>query len=715
MINSGTYNYKNYNFFLLIISISIFLIINHILLSFSYLDKTVLFGWNVSSNHFNYVKQIILFLSTFLFLYYSNILKVEKKHSSNIIKIFITLFILCIFLFNMPEINPDCSRYITEANYLENNGLISVFSWGEDFYVHTDYPTVPFIYSIIFKILGGERIYIQYFNAIIFSLMGISVYLLGTKFFNSEIGYYAAFITGTIPHLIIQVPLTLPDVFLCFIGISTLALYAYFKDTITNNLKVILALLLVVSSIATIHTKIISGFIIILLIILYIFVDYYLHRNKTLLITSLMLFSISIIVYLINLMYNGVFLIQLLNLFTAHMPSTTFSPYVVYFKYSIFFQIGVVILLLVLIQLYYLFTEHDIKLKLNIIFLYAWILIPLIIFYNTRLRYVMFVYPAIGLLASKSIYNIKNKCKSKNINLFCKILLILIISNSIALLFALYMPSIDRFTDNNLMDAGNYINNELGAGDSITVFALYDKHQRRYYGTNINILRYHIKKSIRFNYQNFESISTMPDEHIVLISDTLDYRENNKLDSILYNYKLINLYNEGIYGINKPSIVAIFKHKFSDYETVQWNINGEVRNVIYMHPNQSGYNELIIADVLIPKNSTLDFGIAMNPSVWDKDGDGVIFEILVREENHTRKVFYKYINPKINFEERKWNDFKLCLENYDNKHVDIILRVSPNNNPIYDWSGWSSLKFQSCNYKHTPLNASDLYPLVVRW
>jgi hypothetical protein len=120
-------------------------------------------------------------------------------------------------------------------------------------------------------------------------------------------------------------------------------------------------------------------------------------------------------------------------------------------------------------------------------------------------------------------------------------------------------------------------------------------------------------------------------------------------------------------------------------------VNGECRRVIYQHPLPNQPSVISFERVNIPENSTLVFGIALNPYTWNKDGDGVKFEIEIKDikKGSSKIIFSRYIDPKHNRSERKWNDFKIKLSEFSNKTVDIIFKTYPCNNSKYDWAWWS--------------------------
>lgn len=119
-------------------------------------------------------------------------------------------------------------------------------------------------------------------------------------------------------------------------------------------------------------------------------------------------------------------------------------------------------------------------------------------------------------------------------------------------------------------------------------------------------------------------------------------------------------------------------------------IDHESRNVLFEHPTNSVTYTVNLAD-----NSELRFGIGMDPSVWSPDkGDGVGFNIYISQKDMPgvwRRVFYQYLDPKNNPDDRHWKDFSVDLHQYSGQDVKIIFETDPgpNGNSDYDWAGWS--------------------------
>lgn len=129
----------------------------------------------------------------------------------------------------------------------------------------------------------------------------------------------------------------------------------------------------------------------------------------------------------------------------------------------------------------------------------------------------------------------------------------------------------------------------------------------------------------------------------------------------------------------------------ADYVQVQeseFTINSDKRVILFQHPN----SEVVFKDVLIKENAELKFGVGINQPAWDKEGDGVLFEIIIVDEKSQKNViFSRYIDPKNNVEDRKWFDNSLNLKAFAGQRLSLVFKTTdgPKSNRAYDWAGWS--------------------------
>lgn len=205
-----------------------------------------------------------------------------------------------------------------------------------------------------------------------------------------------------------------------------------------------------------------------------------------------------------------------------------------------------------------------------------------------------------------------------------------------------------------------------------------------------------------------ESLTKDMTKLIIYVDFALDGLEDRRFKNYapkLYKWIMDNYYLSEMIGDYQMLKYNGTKHLFFDnydnfiketpgydyIKKVVMNVNGDKRETLFEHPPSA-----IKYKMRIPENSLLNFGIAVDPRVWDKrNGDGVIFEIIIKEGMKENILFSRYINPKVNEDERKWIDNSVDLSEYRGKEVLLSLKTSPGpaGNNEYDWAGWSKLEF----------------------
>jgi hypothetical protein len=127
--------------------------------------------------------------------------------------LFLSSFFITAWFWGTPEVIVDASRYFTQAKHLKIYGIGYFFrEWGRDIMHWTDLPLVPFLYGLIFKFLGEQRLYIQIFTTLLFSLTVVLTYLIGRTLWDERTGFVGASLLLGIPYLFSQVPLMLVDI-----------------------------------------------------------------------------------------------------------------------------------------------------------------------------------------------------------------------------------------------------------------------------------------------------------------------------------------------------------------------------------------------------------------------------------------------------------------------------------------------------------------------
>ena len=140
-----------------------------------------------------------------------------------------------------------------------------------------------------------------------------------------------------------------------------------------------------------------------------------------------------------------------------------------------------------------------------------------------------------------------------------------------------------------------------------------------------------------------------------------------------------------------------------------FTIDGEDDVVLFQHPISS------LSYDLTPNEQSrfLLFRLAMDPQVWQPDlGDGVLFEVSVREGESEETLFSRWVDPKNNPADRRWIDGTVDLNPYLGRPVTLILSTSPGETPASDWAGWGGLRLTPSPETPPDRSSSSQFDLV---
>jgi hypothetical protein len=137
------------------------------------------------------------------------------------------------------------------------------------------------------------------------------------------------------------------------------------------------------------------------------------------------------------------------------------------------------------------------------------------------------------------------------------------------------------------------------------------------------------------------------------------------------------------------SQASITLGEFGQVRTGTQTIHSETRSILLQHPTSRAS-----FTVALPQRSTLRFGFGVAPEVWSQRGDGVEYNIYVRdpdEVNTLYQIFGRYCDPKHAPDDRRWFDERVDLSRFGNRTVEIIFETLPGpaGDSDYDWGGWS--------------------------
>jgi arylsulfatase A-like enzyme len=123
------------------------------------------------------------------------------------------------------------------------------------------------------------------------------------------------------------------------------------------------------------------------------------------------------------------------------------------------------------------------------------------------------------------------------------------------------------------------------------------------------------------------------------------------------------------------------------------SIGEDLRPVIFQHPSSM----VRYTGLSILPGARLCFGVALDPTVWDKEGDGADFKIWAECGGKRTQLYERYIDPKNREEDRCWFDEELSLEEFAGQEItlDLVTGPGPEGDDRYDWALWSAPAIRS--------------------
>ena len=355
----------------------------------------------------------------------------------------------------------DASRYFTQAKHLEVYGCgFFIREWGRAVQAWTDLPLVPFLYGLIFKVLGESRAYIQMFDTILFSMTVALASLIGRELWDEETGLAGGALLLGMPYLFSQVPLMLTDVPTMFF--LTLSVFTFIRGMRYGGWNVAYA---IGSLIAAIFSKYSTWP---MLTVLPIIIMVHLKRVPALkatepgergegaadknkvgrnaslrrglaIIVAAVLISLGIVLYKYD-----VFAKQLELLVQFQKPGL--GKWGESFLSTFFFQIHPFVTLLALFSFVVALRKKDIRYVII-----SWLVILLIIFQVRRIRYTVPLLPMVSLMAAYGLQYIRDR-EVRRFLVVCTV-----VSSLVVALFG-YLFFLQKVSTVNLKAAGVYLN-----------------------------------------------------------------------------------------------------------------------------------------------------------------------------------------------------------------------------------------------------------------
>jgi hypothetical protein len=127
----------------------------------------------------------------------------------------------------------------------------------------------------------------------------------------------------------------------------------------------------------------------------------------------------------------------------------------------------------------------------------------------------------------------------------------------------------------------------------------------------------------------------------------------------------------------------------------RWEILGEGRDVLFVHPAPSG-SVALVYPVRIEPATTLQVDLAVALEAWDLEGDGLTFSVYVEDDSGMHLVHSRYVDPKHHQQDRRWVPTQVNLAPFGGKLVRLILVTGsgPAGDQRYDWAGWGEPRLE---------------------
>lgn len=365
--------------------------------------------------------------------------------------------------------------------------------WGKEIPAWTDQPAVPFLYGLIFRLLGESRTFIQAFTTVLFSLSAAITYLIGKHLWDRETGAAAGWLFLGIPYLFTQPPLMLVDVPTMFFFI--LSVYSFIRAIEAPKLSFWAA----VSGAAiflTLFSKYSTWMMLSVLPVAFGIIAAKsrarkaIFRNAGAVLLLSALFSLSF-----ALLKWDVILAQLKFLSSYQVPGL--RRWGESFRSTFLFQVHPFITAFALFSFYRALKTRDLK------FLIAAFLPVLVLAAGVRrIRYVIMVFPMLALMASFGLAAIKSAPARRFIVLS-------VLATSLSLGLGGFLPYLVKESLVNLKEAGAFLDKTRVPG--VEVFTLNT-------GSPVNpavavpTLDLHTKKDIHYHYEDPFSGTGLPED-----------------------------------------------------------------------------------------------------------------------------------------------------------------------------------------------------------
>ncbi len=400
-------------------------------------DTNTFTSWRWVFSDGGMVRVFFLLLPALLCAYALSSLVLPGKHGDFFL--FILALAAVLPLWTEPETVIDASRYFIQAKSLKELGVSSFFrEWGHSIDAWTDLPLLPFLYGLVFSLLGEARVYIQALTSTLFALTAVITCRIGETLWDRETGLQAGLLLLGIPYLLTQVPLMLVDVPTMFF--LTLAIYAFLQALEKGGI------LRIAASALAIVTALLSKYSTWpMLLIIPVIAAVFRRRGEKKIIgrTFLILLLTCLAAGLVIILYLDVFRSQLMLLRTYQL--TGLGRWHESFASTFLFQTHPFLTALALYGTYRAVKNKDTRFVIA-----GWFALVVLVLQIKRIRYLLPLVPLFVLMASYGL----NAVRDRGTRLF---ICWCIAAASLVIVYSAYLPFLNSTSFANLKQAGQYL------------------------------------------------------------------------------------------------------------------------------------------------------------------------------------------------------------------------------------------------------------------
>jgi hypothetical protein len=351
--------------------------------------------------------------------------------------LFLSSYAVGAYFWPSPEAIVDASRYFTYAKDTAQYGVFYFLKeWGGEINPWTDLPAVPFLYGVVFKVLGETRIYLQILNTLLFSATVVLTYSVGRRLWSKSVGFNAALLLLSMPYLYTQIPLILIDIPTMFI----LLLATYFTLEALEKRSLTLSVLASFGIFLSFYSKFSTWAMLSIIPIIFLSKRVPGSRRPIVVtsITSLALIAVAFY-FKSNIIMKQ---LEILRYYQRPMLEVWGESHLSTF----FYQIHPVVTLGAIYSLYLFYRRRDLHYVIV-----AWLPVLVLLLDVKRTRYLIPVFPMFALMAAYGLQSIQD-------DRLRKFVVYSAAAFSITVAAFAYLPFLEGLSATNLKEAGESMN-----------------------------------------------------------------------------------------------------------------------------------------------------------------------------------------------------------------------------------------------------------------